>query len=70
MNSVNPTSCSRPGKNRDELYEKWKKLLDGGVLAAPEASMSDGLIVTLDGEAVGILPETFQVLPEALKFVT
>jgi len=27
-------------------------------------------MVTLDGEPVGILPATFQVLPEALAFVT
>jgi hypothetical protein len=46
MNSVNSNSCTRPGKNWMSYMKKWKKFLDGVVLAAPEANMSD---VLLDG---------------------
>ena len=44
------------------LYSKAKKVLI--------TSMERRVTVTIDGEPVGILPATFQVLPEALTVVT
>jgi len=44
------------------LYSKAKKVLI--------KSMERRVTVTIDGEPVGILPATFQVLPEALTVVT